>query len=520
MKLDSGLPILLVAVGIGIQRGGVMARKPADAIHHAGQAERLRVDAHLVEGFVQTFLMDHYADPRPIPAFHRALWDLECSDNRWVAIAAPRGHAKSTAGNHAYLLANLLFGNDDFAVILSSTERLATGHLKSIKDVLWNNEEMMRAFGAEIVRDVETELVARVRGREFCVMVFGAEANLRGALWRQKRPSLVLGDDLENDELVMNPDRRDKFWNWLLNAVLPMGSDYARFRILGTILHMASALERLLNDPTWETRRFRAHHDFDDFSQILWPEKFPEERLRRERQFYINGGNASGYSQEYLSHPIPQQDAYFRVSDMVPMDERNRRSPKLYYGAIDFAVSQKERADFTAFVIGGMEDAGLLCITDVSRGRWDPLEIIEKLFELDRRWRPEFWVAEEGIIRKVLGPFLNAEMVKRGRFLNIILKVPVKDKMSRARSLQARMRAGGVRFDGEAEWYVGYEREMLSFPRGINDDQVDASAWLGLALDELTEHPTPEQIEDEEWFEARRASAVATSDGRSLQTGY
>lgn len=496
-----------------------MARKPADAIHHAGQAERLRVDASLIEGFVTTFLQDSYADPRPIPEFHRQLWALECSDARWVAVAAPRGHAKSTAGNHAYILANLLFGNDDFAIILSSTERMAVAHLKLIKDALLNNLEMMRAFSAEVVRDVETELVVRVKGREFCIMAFGAEANIRGAIWRQRRPSLIVADDMENDELVMNPERREKFWNWLLNAVLPMGSDHARFRILGTILHMASALERLLNDDTWTSRRFRAHKDFDDFTEILWPEKFPEERLRRERQFYINGGNASGYSQEYLSHPVATLDAYFKPADLIPMEGENYRAPKLFYGAIDFAISKKEKADYTVFALGGMEFDGQLDVVDISRGRWAANEIVEKWFELDRRWKPEWWIAEEGVIRKVLGPFLNAEMRKRNHYLNIILKTPVKDKISRASSFQARMRAQGVRFDAEAHWYVALEMEMLSFPRAIHDDQVDALGWLGIGLDEMIEHPSVEEVDEEEYFEARRQSGVAET-GRSLVTGY
>ena len=99
----------------------------------------------------------------PYQSFTDSSGNLSVADARWVAVAAPRGHAKSTAGNHAYILANLLFGNDDSAIILSSTERMAVAHLKLIKDALLNNLEMMRAFNAEVVRDVETELV-RVKG--------------------------------------------------------------------------------------------------------------------------------------------------------------------------------------------------------------------------------------------------------------------------------------------------------------------------------------------------------------------
>ncbi len=497
-----------------------MARKPADALFHSGQSERLMVDAPLIHGFVETFLQDSYDSPHPIPAFHDQLWELECSPDPWVAAAAPRGHAKSTSGNHAYGLANLIFGRDDFAVILSSTERLAVGHLKSIKDPLWNNKELIQAAEIEVVRDVETELVVRCHGREFCVMAFGAEANLRGALWRNRRPSLIIGDDLENDELVMNPDRREKFWNWIMNAVLPMGSDHARFRFLGTILHMASALERFLGDPSWRSRRFRAHDSFDDFSSILWPEKFPEERLRRIRQLYIDGGNSSGYSQEYLSHPVAEEDAFFRKTDFLSMTDKMRRKAKLFYVGGDFAVEQKQKSDYTAFPVAGIDDEGRLSVVDVVKGRWDSKTIIEKMFEIERRYHGvEMWFLEEGVIRKVLGPFLYAEMVRQGIYMNITLYNPVKDKPSRCASFQARMRAGGVFWDTTAEWYPGVQASMLTFPRGIHDDVEDGLGLLGRGLAELRLAPSDDEAAEAEWEEERRRSEP-TDDGRSTTTGY
>jgi predicted phage terminase large subunit-like protein len=186
---------------------------------------------------------------------------------------------------------------------------------------------------------------------------------------------------------------------------------------------------------------------------------------------------------------------------------------------VDFAISQKEKADYTVFAMGGMEFDGQLDVVDVARGRWDARGIVERWFELDARWKPEWWIAEEGIIRKVIGPFLNAEMRRRNHYLNIILKTPVKDKISRAASFQARCRAQGVRFDKDAPWYLPLEMEMLSFPRAIHDDQVDALGWLGIGLDEMTEHPSVEEVDEEEYHEARRSAEVEMG-GRSAVTGY
>ena len=54
--------------------------------------------------------------------------------------------------------------------------------------------------------------------------------------------------------------------------------------------------------------------------------------------------------------------------------------------------------------------------------------------------------------------------------------------MVRARSIQARMRAGAVRFDKEAEWYQNFEDELMRFPRDKHDDQVDAISGAIQAL--------------------------------------
>jgi len=495
-----------------------MARKPQGILQRSQGAERLSLTAALMEGFVETYLLDSYEHPQPTPGLHREIWKLFTSSHDHVAIAAPRGHAKTTAGTHAYGLASLLFGEQDFALLVGSTEKMAAQLLANMRLALTENPGIIQDFGVTVLRDNETELVGRVGGREFCIIAKGSGQKVRGTLWRQKRPGLVLIDDLEDDEQVLNAERREKLRDWVMDALMACGNDYCLYRMLGTILHSDSILERFLKDSSWYTRRFRAHESFDDFSNILWPEKFPESRLRDIRQRYINQGNPSGYSQEYLSQPIADSDAYFSRSDFIPMDDADHRTRKIYYGAVDFAISQREHADQTAFAVGGICSGGVLHIKDVSAGRWNALEIIEEWFRLDAIYQPEFWVVESGQISKALGPFLMQEMVKRGHYMSIEAIVPVKDKQSRARSIQARMRAGGCRFNTEAEWYQGYHMQMIEFPRGGHDDMVDATAYLGLALDKTQVAATEEEEEEEELSFLERIQ-VAES-GRSIQTGY
>jgi predicted phage terminase large subunit-like protein len=477
------------------------------------------LDAELVEGFVRTFLFERFDSPKATPRFHKELWQLCCALSQYVAIAAPRGHAKSSAGTLAFCLAAVAFGFRDFVMIVSATEKQAIDHLQEIKVQLTENEALMEAFQIHgFSKDNEAEIVCHVGERVFKIVGKGAGQKLRGIKWRNKRPNLVLIDDLEEDEQVRSKERREALSNWFTSALLPIGSDECLFRVFGTILHADSLLQGLLNDPTWLSRTYRAHAAFDDFSNILWPEKFPEHRLRVLREQYIRKNNPSGYAQEMLNIPLADTDRYFRPEWFVALREEDRGVPMKFYSAVDFAISQADRADRTAIVTVGILPDDRMVFIDCRAGRWDALEIIEQIFEVHSTFEPDLFIAEDGAIKKSIGPFLNAEMLRTGIYINIVGRTPTKDKQSRARSLQARFRSGTVLCDKEAEWYPDFYDEMSMFPRGEHDDRVDAAAWIGLELGSISPSPSLAETEDEDYaWEEFRSQLF---QGRCATTGY
>lgn len=476
------------------------------------------INAAVVEGFVKAFLLHRYDDPKPIPQFHRDLWDLCCLPDRYVAIAAPRGFAKSTTVTHAYLLAKLLFRESRYALIVSDTESQAAQFLGELRNDFSANEEVIKTFGVKkLLRDSETDAIARFDdGAECRIMAKGSEQKVRGLKWKGMRPDLIIGDDLENDEIVMNPDRREKFRNWVFKALMPAGSDKAMYRFVGTVLHFDSMLERLLNDKNWTSKRFHAHASYDDFSNLLWPERWTEERLRAIRSQYEAQGMPEGYSQEYLNVPMAEATSYFRKGDFLPMTDEDRRKRKYFYAVGDLAISKSERADSSVFGVVGLDEDGIVHVVETWKGKFDGVEITNLMFEIQKLYSPQLFGIEEEKIKKALGPFWNREMISRGVFLNFPDPplVPSKDKRQRARSIQARMRAGGVRFDTEADWFPALQEEMLRFDRGAHDDYVDMMAWVGLLLDRLSDAPTDAEVEEENY------TMQIEYQGRSALCGY
>ena len=207
--------------------------------------------AGLIEGFVGSVLAKKFDHGTAIPQFHKELWELATSQHQYVAIAAPRGHAKSTAGTLAYTLASLLFRESTFALIVSDTESQACMFLGALKQELSDNEDIIELFGLKkddkglvrFLKDSESDVIVEFAdGHKFRVIAKGAEQKLRGLNWNGTRPNLVIVDDLENDELVMNKERRAKLKRWFFGALPPAMSPKGKLRIRGTqdVLSQAS----------------------------------------------------------------------------------------------------------------------------------------------------------------------------------------------------------------------------------------------------------------------------------------
>ena len=127
---------------------------------------------------------------------------------------------------------------------------------------------------------------------------------------------------------------------------------------------------------------------------------------------------------------------------------------------------------------------------------------------------------EDTQISKAIGPYLNREMAETGVYMNItMLKPHRQDKIQRARSIQARMRAGMVKFDKQADWWLTFEDECMSFPRAKHDDVVDALSYQGILIERMTEGLTQDEIKEEEYNEEREDSDWSNL-GRDPTTGY
>lgn len=504
-----------------------------------------KLTKEIIEGFASSCLVQFFDDASQFANFHREWWELCCSDDKFVAICAPRGHSKSTTITITYALAAMLFRSRKYGIIVADTETQAALFLGQIKQILYESTQIQKLFGLAVnekgvifEKDTETDIIVKFNdGGRFRIVAKGAEQKLRGMLWDGQRPDLILIDDLMNEELVANKDRRDKLRRWVYGSLIPCRSEKGIIRFVGTPMNLDDPLEALMprenakdtvvedlkvwsprKKGMWKAVKYRAHNS--DFSKLLWPERKSKEFFQELKEDFAEQGIPEVYACEILCNPVDDSIRYFRKGDFLVMTEEDKKKNKTFYITADLAISEKDRADYTAILVGGLDSNGQLHIVNCIRERLSGDEIVSVLLSLQRVYNPLAVGIEDTQISKAIGPYLNREMAETGVYMNItMLKPHRQDKIQRARSIQARMRAGMVKFDKQADWWLTFEDECMSFPRAKHDDVVDALSYQGILIDKMTEGLTTDEIKEEEYNEEQEASGWS-NQGRDPCTGY
>ena len=511
----------------------------------AKKPEWPKLTSAIVEGFAASCLVKFFDDASQFANFHREWWDLCCSDDKFVAVCAPRGHSKSTTITIVYTLAAVLFRSRKYVIIVADTETQASLFLGQIKQILYDSKEIQELFGLQVgekgvvfEKDTETDIIVQFNDKSrFRIVAKGAEQKLRGMLWDGQRPDLILIDDLMNEELVANKDRRDKLRRWVYGSLIPCRSEKGIIRFVGTPMNLDDPLESLMprenakdtivedlkiwspkKKGMWRAVKYRAHNS--DFSKLLWPERKSKQFFQELKSDFAEQGIPEVYACEILCNPVDDSIRYFRKSDFLVMTEEDKKKNKQYYITADLAISEKERADYTAIVVGGLDHNGQLHIVNCIRERLSGDEIVATLLSLQKIYNPLAVGIEDTQISKAIGPYLYREMAETGIYMNLLMLKPHRqDKIQRARSIQARMRAQMVKFDKNADWWLSFEDECMSFPRAKHDDVVDALAYQGILIDRMSEGLTQEEIQEED-YEDEIERTGNRDQGRDPICGY
>lgn len=189
------------------------------------------------------------------------------------------------------------------------------------------------------------------------------------------------------------------------------------------------------------------------------------------------------WSALYQQAPAPDEGTYFKAEWLKSYD-RIPANLKVY-GASDNAVTQ-DGGDYTVHIVIGIDPDWHIYVLDLWRKQTASDQWVESFCDLVAYWKPIGWAQETGQIKASVGPFLERRMRERKAYVATALFPARHDKATRAQSIRGRMALDGLYLPKQADWVADFRSELLAFPAGKHDDQVDALGLIGQILDKMS----------------------------------
>lgn len=144
----------------------------------------------------------------------------------------------------------------------------------------------------------------------------------------------------------------------------------------------------------------------------------------------------------------------------------------------DTASTLEENSDYSVGTVWG--NVGLsYYLLDVIRGKFEAPDLRRLIEDTHRRHGARATLIEDAGI----GPALAQDLRRFSRIVTPIMIKPREEKTARLQAVAPRFEAGDVHLPEDAPWKARYLDELLSFPNGRHDDQVDSTtqalSWLG-----------------------------------------
>jgi len=300
---------------------------------------------------------------------------------------------------------------------------------------------------------------------------------------------LIVDDPIKANDAGSEVARRAAF-DWLRNTALSRLDDRAKSLVV-------IAMQRLhVDDPSgilieqgWprlvipaiavEPADYRVSEDevyHRPAGQLLQPGRDdPEaiEELKREIGSRV-------FAAQYQQNPTPPDGNMIKAAWLGRYDTApERKTFRRVVLSCDPAGKAGIHNDYTAITVVGVREKSLL-VLQVSRGHWTVMQMREQIVVLAAQWQVDLVIVEDtssgmGLI----------QLLKEAPRLDVVGRKPDTDKETRMSRQQGRFEAGRILLPTEALWLAEFENELLAFPGGRYDDQVDA---LLLFLEWFAQH--------------------------------
>ena len=199
--------------------------------------------------------------------------------------------------------------------------------------------------------------------------------------------------------------------------------------------------------------------------QLLQPERDSLEALEELKREV----GSRVFAAQYQQNPTPPEGNMIKAAWLGRYDASpDRKNFQRVVLTCDPAGKAGAHNDFTAITVVGLHKQAFYML-DVTRGHWTVMQMRQRVIELAAQWQVDLVIVEDtssgmGLI----------QLLKEQPRLDVVGRKPDTDKVTRMSRQQGRFEAGRILLPNDALWLADFENELLAFPGGRYDDQVDA----------------------------------------------
>lgn len=438
--------------------------------------ERKRIDAARNDFLAFIAAIDkNYKFGTHLRRLGNLLMDVEENTKNRIAVSMAPRMGKSQMISIYYPAWYLGLHPEHKVIVASHTSDLAVVMARKVRNLIASPEYKAIFPNTNIASDAKAagQWNTTKGGEYFAIGVGGALAG-RGA-------HLIIADDplSEQDIKAGNTNSLDSAYEWfsagLRTRLMPEG----KICVLHTRWHQRDLIGRLLKDSAnneggdkYEAFEFPAIlNEGTENEKSIWPEQWSLESLQQTRAS-MHHIMWQWYAQ-YQQNPTAAEAAIIKRDWIRWWKHETPPTINFMVQAFDTALTTKERSDFSVCHTWGTftnEDDGTenVILLNKIKGKYEFPELKAMAHEQYEEWEPDSVIVEA----KASGQPLIDEMRRSGIFVQDFSPGKGQDKIARLNAVADMFASGHVWFP-ETSWAAGTVEEILAFPAGEHDDEVD-----------------------------------------------
>lgn len=447
------------------------------------------------------------------------LLDACCGRIRGLIVNLPPRHGKSEFISKYFPAWYLCNYPDKRIIIASYSASLSSVWGRRVRDIIAEFGNSL--FNVKVSSTSSSMYNFEIAGRTGGMTSTGAGGSITG----KGADLLIIDDPIKNDAEANSFTYREKIWDWFKATAYTRLEPNGILIIIMTRWHEDDLCGRFENELSDDIINY---HDYiincndtiirsdsaenkfvllkipaiasendplnRSTGQALWQNRFPLEKLDELQKTL----GSYWFSALYQQKPSPEGGAHFKRKDFRYFIEEgdhytlydnsqlfsastfaNRKVRIMdcsVYATVDLAVSLKESSDYTVVLVFAVTPNNEFLILDILRERISGAEHLALIENVYHRYNAQLIGIETvqyqlSLVQSALRAGLPVKPLR-----------PDKDKLSRMLPMAARVESNVVYFRKNAAWLQNFEDELLTFPVGRHDDQVDAFSYINYMI--------------------------------------